>query len=188
MANVGMKGLQYAILNKNGTTYDEVKTMGGAISASISPNFAEASLYCDDTMKEYISSFQSATVSLTVDDDDDQVFSELLGKTIDPITGVVSSNVNDNPPYVAFGYVVTKIKNNVQKWRSQFFPKIKFKPFIPEAKTKGDSVEFSTITVEGMTIANDTGIWEMHVECDTETEAFEKLREFFVDGEIEDER
>ena len=182
MASVGMKGLRYALLNTTGTTYGIPKIMGGAINASISPNFAEASLYADDTLKEYISSFQSATVSLTVDDDDDAVFSELLGKTIDDETGVVSSNINDNPPYVAFGYIVTKIKNNVQKWRAQFFPKIKFKPFVPEASTKGDSIEFSPITIEGMTVANDIGIWESHIEVASEADAIEELENFFKNG------
>jgi len=180
MANVGMKGLRYALLNTNGTTYGIAKTMGGAISASVSPNFAEASLYADDAMKEYVSSFQSATVSLTVDDDDDTVFAELLGKTIDEETGVISSSINDNAPYLGFGYIVTKIKNNVQKWRAQFFPKIKFKPFVPEAKTKGDSVEFSPITIEGMTVANDLGIWESHIEVASEAEALEELEKFFA--------
>lgn len=180
MASVGMKGLRYALLNPDGVTYGETKTMGAAISASISPNFAEASLYGDDALKEYISSFQSATVSLAVDDDDDKIFAELLGKTIDETTGIVSSSINDFPPYLGFGYIVTKIKNGQRKWRAQFFPKIKFKSFVPEAKTKGDSIEFSTITVEGMTIATDLGIWESHIEVASEAEAIEELENFFV--------
>lgn len=179
MANVGMKGLRYALLNTNGTTYSIPKTMGGAISASISPNFAEASLYCDDTMKEFTSSFQSATISLSIDDDDDAVFAELLGKTIDPVTKVVSSSINDFAPYIGVGYVVSKIKNGVQKWRSQFFPKVKFKPFVAEAKTRGESVEYNTISVEGITIANDEGIWEMHAEFPSESEAIAELDNFF---------
>lgn len=95
---------------------------------------------------------------------------------------VVSSSINDNPPYVGFGYVVTKIKNNVQKWRAQFFPKIKFKPFVPEASTKSDSIEFSPITIEGMTVANDIGIWESHIEVASEADAIEELENFFASG------
>ena len=159
--------------------------MGGAINASVSPNFAEASLYADDMLKEYVSSFQSATVSLGLDHDDDQVFAELLGKTIDPITKIVSSSINDIPPYIGFAYIVPQIKSGVGKWRAQFFPKVKFKPFIPEAKTRGDSIEFAPITVEGITIANDLGIWEQHLDVVSESQALAELENFF--GQIEEE-
>ena len=173
-----MRRLQYAILNLDGT-YGVPKMMGGAIGASISPNFAEASLYSDDTLKEYISSFQSATISLTVDDDDDKIFAQLLGKNYDEVTKLVSSSVNDTSPFVGISYITNKIQNNIQRWRSQFFPKVKFKPFIPEAKTKGDSIEFSPITIEGLTLANSLGIWETHLDTGAETEAILEANRFF---------
>ena len=177
-----MRHLKYALLSADGKSYGPAKAMGGAISASISPNFAEASLYCDDSMKEYISSFQSAEVSLSIDDDDDAVFAELLGKKINTETGIISSDINNLSPYLGFAYIVSKIKNGTQKWRSQFFPKVRFKPFVPEAKTQGDSVEFSTITVEGITLANNIGIWESHIDVNSEAEAIEKLEKFFKPG------
>lgn len=181
MAQIGMKTLKYALLGTNETTYTTLpKTMGAAISASVTPNFAEASLYADDRLQEYVQAFQSATVSLGVDNDDDVVFAELLGKTIDTASGIVSSNINDNPPYVGFGYIVTKIKNNVPRFRVQFFPKIKFSPFIPDATTKGETIEFGTVTVEGTTVANVLGVWESHLEVATESEAIAALDEFFV--------
>jgi phi13 family phage major tail protein len=180
MANLGMKYLRYAILNEDDTTYGTIKTMGRAISASVSPNIAEGSLYADDKTAEYATAFQSAAVTLGVDDDDDATFAELLGKSYDEATKIVSSSIDDNPPYVGFGYIVSKIKNNLRKYRAQFFTKMKFKPFIPESKTKGDSIEFGTPSVEGLTIANNAGIWESHVEKDTETEAITALDAFFV--------
>jgi phi13 family phage major tail protein len=180
MASIGMKRIRYALLSADGTTYGTIKTMGRAVSASISPNIAEASLYSDDAVSEYVAAFQSATVTLGLDDDDDAIFAELLGKSYDEATKIVCSSINDSPPYVGFGYIITKIKNNVQKFRAQFFTKIKFKPFVPESATKADSIEFATPSVEGVTIANDAGIWESHVEKDTETEAITALDAFFV--------
>ena len=99
MANIGLKYLKYATLNEDGT-YKIPKKFGAAINAQISLNKAEASLYGDNQLIEYASVFQSAAISLGVDDDDDTVFAEVLGKTVNPVTGVVSSSINDFAPYV----------------------------------------------------------------------------------------
>lgn len=120
MANIGLKYLKYAKL-KEDNTYDIPKSFGAAINAQISLNTAEASLYGDNQLIEYASTFQSANVSLEVDDDDDTVFAEVLGKTINTETGVVSSGINDSAPYVGISYIVSKIKNGTRKFRAQFF-------------------------------------------------------------------
>lgn len=50
----------------------------------------------------------------------------------------------------------------VKKYRVEFFPKIKFKPFITDAKTKGDNLEFITPSVEVTIFENDNGYWKKH--------------------------
>ena len=77
---------------------------------------------------------------------------------------------------------MSKIKNGIRKFRAQFFPKIQFKPFIPEASTKGESLEFKTVTVEGLTIPNALGIWESHIDVATEEEAIFESEKFFESG------
>ena len=52
--------------------------------------------------------FKSGTLTAGIDEDDDAIFAELLGKTVDEETGVVVSNVNDVPIYVGFGHIVPK--------------------------------------------------------------------------------
>ena len=184
MANIGMQGMKYALLVTDGevaeTTYSEAKGFIGAISASITPNSAEASLYGDDKMLEYSSSFQNATVSLTVADDNDEVFADLLGRKKEDATGRYRSNINDVAPYVGFGYIVSKMINGQTKYRAQFFPKMKFKVFVPEASTKGENLEFKTITVEGMTMPNKYGDWEAHIDVDSLTVAQEELNKYFT--------
>jgi phi13 family phage major tail protein len=178
MANIGMRNLKYAILKADGS-YETPVIMGAAIGATVTLNVAEASLYGDDHMIEYASAIQNAGISLTVDDDDDTVFAELLGKTIDPQTNIVSSSINDAPPYVGFGYIVNKVKNGVQKWRAQFFQKVQFKPFIPESATKGKSLEFKTVSVDGTSVPNSLGVWEAHIDVATEAAAITALGNFF---------
>ena len=180
MASIGLKNFKYAKLNEDGKTYGEIKTLAGAIECKVTLDLSEASLYADDTLKEQVSLFKSGTLTAGIDDDDDSVFAELLGKTVDEQTGVVTSNTEDLPIYVGFGHIVSKIVNGEKKYKVEFFPKVKFKPFIPDSKTKGDSLEFTTPSVEATIFENDNGDWEKHSVCDTESEANTLLESFFV--------
>ena len=180
MASIELKNFKYAKLNEDGKTYGEIKTLAGAIESKVTLDLSEASLYADDTLKEQISLFKSGTLTAGIDDDDDSVFAELLGKTVDEETGVVTSNSEDTPIYVGFGHIVSKIVNGEKKYKVEFFPKVKFKPFIPDSKTKGDSLEFTTPSVEATIFENDNGDWEKHSVCSTESEANTLLESFFV--------
>ena len=180
MASIGLKNFKYAKLNEDGKTYGEIKTLAGAIESKVTLDLSEASLYANDTLKEQVSLFKSGTLTAGIDDDDDSVFAELLGKTVDEQTGVVTSNSEDTPIYVGFGHIVSKIVNGEKKYKVEFFPKVKFKPFIPDSKTKGDSLEFTTPSVEATIFENDNGDWEKHSVCDTESEANTLLESFFV--------
>ena len=180
MASIGLKSFKYAKLNEDGKTYGEIKTLAGAIESKVTLDLSEASLYANDTLKEQVSLFKSGTLTAGIDDDDDSVFAELLGKTVDEQTGVVTSNTEDLPIYVGFGHIVSKIVNGEKKYKVEFFPKVKFKPFIPDSKTKGDSLEFTTPSVEATIFENDNGDWEKHSVCDTESEANTLLESFFV--------
>ena len=184
MANIGMQNMKYALLITEGegaeTTYQTAKEFVGAISASITPNSAEASLYGDDKLMEYSSSFQNATVSLSAADDNDEVFADLLGRKKEATTERYRSNINDVAPYVGFGYIVSKMINVKTKYRAQFFPKMKFKPFVPEASTKGENLEFKTITVEGVTMPSRWGDWESHIDVDSLSAAQEELNKYFT--------
>ena len=57
---------------------------------------------------------------------------------------------------------------------------MKFKPFVPEASTKGENLEFKTITVEGMTMPNKYGDWESHIDVDSLAAAKSELDKYFT--------
>ena len=183
MAGIGLKSFKYAKLNSDGT-YGPVKTLAGAIECKVSLDLSEAVLYSDDVIKEQVSVFKSGTLTAGIDDDNDEVFAELLGKSVDAETGVVTSNVNDVPIYVGFGHIVPKMVGGALKYKVEFFPKMKFKPFMTDAKTKGDSLEFTTPSVEATIFENDDGDWEKHKVYDTESEANTALEGFFVQSEV----
>ena len=184
MAGIGLKRFKYAKLNDDGKTYGQVKTLSGAIECKVTLDLAEASLYSDDALKEQVSMFKSGTLTAGIDEDDDAIFAELLGKTVDEETGIVTSNVSDEPIYVGFGHIVPKLVNGKRKYKVEFFPKMKFKPFIADAKTKGDNLEFTTPSVEATIFENDDGDWEKHKVYDTESEANTALDGFFVQSEF----
>lgn len=187
MAGIGLKNFKYAKLNSDGATYGTVKTLAGAIECNVTLDLSEASLYADDALREQVSLFKSGTLTAGIDDDDDTVFAELLGKTVDQQTGVVTSNSEDTPIYVGFGHIVPKMVGGAKKYKVEFFPKVKFKPFITDAKTKGDNLEFTTPSVEATIFENDNGDWEKHAVCDTETEANTLLASFFVSSSQDEE-
>ena len=183
MAGIGLKSFRYAKLNEDGKTYGEVKTLAGAIECKVTLDLSEATLYADDVLKEQVSLFKNGTMTAGIDDDDDEIFAELLGKTIDEETGAVTSNVNDTPIYVGFGHIIPKMLGGKRKYKVEFFPKMKFKAFMVDAKTKGENLEFTTPSVEATIFENSDGDWEKHVVCDTEAEANEKLIGYFTQSE-----
>ncbi len=155
-----------------------------SINFKIYSNFLKT-FYIYTVTREQISLFKIGILIAGIDDDDDAIFAELLGKTVDEETGVVTSNSEDTPTYVGFGHIVPKMVGGVKKYKVEFFPKIKFKPFITDAKTKGDNLEFTTPSVEATIFENDNGDWEKHNVYDTETAANTALTGFFVQKESE---
>ena len=68
MAKIGLSNLIWSRLTAeadNGTpTYDGAKTLGKAVSASVSITNNSATLYADDVLAESDTSFQSGTITL----------------------------------------------------------------------------------------------------------------------------
>lgn len=186
MAQIGLRHFKYSKLSSD-NKYSGPSVLAGAIEAKMSPNIAEAELYSDDTLKESVKEFTKGTLTLTIDEDDDKVFAPLLGHHVDEETGEVIRAKDDTAPYVGFGRVIVKIVNNVKKYKAEFFPKVQFKPFITDGKTKGESIEFSTPSVEGTvyTVTETVDgvakeVWEHHNTFDTDEEAQAYLDELMA--------
>lgn len=176
MAQIGLRHYKYSPIDENGK-YTGVNKMVGAIESKPSLNVATGELYADDQVVESVDEITKGSLNLTVADDDDTIFAPLLGRKTTEAGEVISSS-DDIAPYVGFGQVLVKIVNGARKYKAEFFPKVKFKPFVPEGKTKGENIEFSTASVEGtifvtdMTIDNETvSVYERHQTFDTDEEA-----------------
>ena len=156
MANIGLTNIWYSLLTEaadGSPLYNGAKQLGKAVSCSTSITNNEAKLYGDDTLAESDTSFSNGTITLGVTDDDDTVFSELLGHTI--INGAVIKAATDAAPYVGVGRIVTKMVSGVYKYKVEFLYKVKFSEPSRDENTKGESIEFSTPSIEGIIAALD---------------------------------
>ncbi len=172
MAKIGLKNIRYAVLDVSDDSYGTPASAGKGVSCSVSVNSNDAKLFADDALAESDSTFSSANVSMVIDDDRLDVLAALLGRTPDGTTGEVVRKADDIAPYVGLGRVVTKIVDGSKKYKAEFVCKVKFKEPNQEEATKGDGVEFNTVTLEGDASTLSDGLtWSKTNSFDTLAEA-----------------
>lgn len=163
MAKVGLNNFRYGILTEaaDGTpSYDGAHKPAKAISCNVSITNNSAKLYADDGLAESDTSFQGGTVTIGVDDDNDQVMADMLGHTISQ-DGEMIRNANDAAPYIGFGRILVKMVNGVYKYKVEFLYKTKFSEPSQENNTKGENLEFGTSTLEGLISQLANGDWSI---------------------------
>lgn len=148
MATIGLDKLFYAKIteDKDGNeTYAAPAQLAKAMTADLSVELAEATLYADDGASEIVKEFKSGTLSLGVDDLGGSVASDLTGAVIDS-NGVVISTAEDGGDPVAVGF---RAKKSNGKYRYFWLYRVKFGIPATALATKGDSITFNTPTIEG---------------------------------------
>ena len=148
MATIGLDKLYYAKITEaeNGDeTYGTPIQLAKAISADLSVELAEATLYADDGTAEVAKEFKSGTLSLGIDDIGNVEASDLTGATIDKNNVVVSVSEDNGSP-VAIGFRAKKANG---KYRYFWLYRVVFGIPATNLATKGDSITFSTPTIEG---------------------------------------
>lgn len=157
MARIGLKNFRYSLLDEN-EKVKEPKTLGKAIDCKVSLELNSAELYGDDGLCESDYTFNKGTVTITVDDDDDTILAPLLGHAISEDGEIVRKDT-DVAPYIAFGRILTKIVGGVYKYKVEYLSKVKFKDTMPDEATKGKSIEFTTVSIEGSVMRKTDGEW-----------------------------
>lgn len=148
MATIGLDKLYYAKIteDENGNeTYASPVQLAKAMTADLSVELAEATLYADDGASEIVKEFKAGTLSLGVDDIGASTASDLTGATIDA-NGVVVSTSEDGGEPVAVGF---RAKKSNGKYKYYWLYRVKFGIPATNLATKGDSITFSTPTIEG---------------------------------------
>ena len=148
MATIGLDKLYYAAItdDENGEEiYGTPTQLAKAISAELSVELAEATLYADDGAAEIVKEFKNGTISLGVDDIGSTTAAALTGVTVDK-NNVVVSNSEDGGNPVAVGF---RAKKSNGKYKYYWLYRVKFGIPATNLATKGDSITFSTPTIEG---------------------------------------
>lgn len=148
MATVGLDKLYYSKITEatDGTeTYATPVLLAKAIKSDLSVDLAEATLYADDGVATVVKEFKSGKLSLGVDDIGTTSAEDLTGAVIDE-NGVLISASEDGGSPVAIGFRAKKANG---KYRYFWIYKVIFGVPATNLETKGDSIKFSTPTIEG---------------------------------------
>lgn len=148
MATIGLDKLHFSKIteDENGNeTYGTPTIFAKAISADLSIELNEATLYADDGQAEVVKEFKGGTISLGIDDIGHDVAAELIGATIDK-NGVLISGSEDSAKPVAIGF---RAKKSNGKYKYYWLYRVLFGIPATNLATKGDSISFSTPTIEG---------------------------------------
>lgn len=148
MATIGLDKLYYSKITEDESgneTYGKPSVLAKAMTAELSVELAEATLYADDGAAEVVKEFQSGTLSLGVADIGPTVAADLTGATVDD-NGVLVSASEDGGDPVAVGFRAKKANG---KYRYFWLYRVIFGIPATNLTTKGESIEFSTPTIEG---------------------------------------
>ena len=176
MAKIGLNNFRYSVLTEgaDGTpTYAGAKKPAKAVSCSVEITNNNATLYADDGLAESDTSFQSGTVAMGIDEEDQTTMAELLGHTV--TDGEMVRNADDVAPYVGFGRIIVKMVGGVYKYKVEFLHKVKFSEPNQEDTTKGENIEFGTSTLNGVVAKLANGDWSKTQTFTTKAEAISYL-------------
>ena len=179
MAKIGLKYPVYALATETTTaiSYASGAVLAKAISANIKIDVNNVNLYADDGIAEIDRSFKGGTITLNADDLSDAVKVALLGYTEGAAADAgisskeMSAGSSTTPATVGFGFYGKRIKSGVASWRAIWLKKVQFAEPAEDAKTKGESVEFQTPTLEGTILLAADGLWKEEGTFSSETNA-----------------
>jgi phi13 family phage major tail protein len=167
MAKVGLSNLHYAKLVQDiitGVVYETTVKVTGLITANITAASSSATLYADNGPAETASTLGEVRLSIEVSELPVVVAADWLGHTVDG--GIMKSNVGDSAPYIAVMFEGLKSNNS-----KRFVKLLKGKAQEPEDnyKTKGESIEFQSQTIELVFVKRDfDGDWKHTADEDHE--------------------
>lgn len=179
MAKIGLK---YPVAAKYASgSYSGGKVLGKAISASAKISYSEAKLYADDVLAESVKEFQGGSLTLGLDEMEDDTEVLLFGHTkttgSDGKADELVANAEDMGAYVGVGFYGTRIKDHVRSYKAIWYTKVQFKDPEESQNTRGENTTFSTYSIEGDLLRDDRGDWRKSAVFTTEAAAVAWLNE-----------
>ena len=188
MASIGLRNAKYNQIDYTTKKYKAlinslVPVLGRLIDAKITEDRNNTTLRADDIIAEKDLSFKGGTVNITVDDVTDEVYAELKGITISEDKEVTDNSENEAPE-IGYGHIVTKIYKVVKSFKVEFLPRIQITKITADRKTKGESIEYNTVSIEANLMELEEEINGMKVGDWKKVKSFETLAEAqtYLDG------
>lgn len=180
MARIGLLKPRIAKYAATGTTvtYSSGTILAKAIDHDLTLNNADpVILYADDGAAESVGGFSSGTLTVTVDELPIEIAATIFGIELEtstqPAGSIITFDDDAEPPYLGYGVIVPKIRNNVKSWMAVLLTKVKFSIPGEAYATKGETVEFGTPQLTA-TVARDDTVkhgWRKWAEFGTEEAA-----------------
>ena len=151
MPAIGFDRLYYSKITEdlNGDeTYGTPLSMSKGMTAALEIETNEATLFADDSAAEVVKEFKNGKLTLGISDIGAAVACDLIGVVIDD-NGVGISQSEGMAPPVAVGFRA-KLSNG--KYRYYWIYRVIFGIPSTNLQTKGDTITFSTPTIEGMIV------------------------------------
>lgn len=180
MASIGLRNAKYNKIDHTTKKYaalteSMVPVLGRLIDAKITEERNSTTLRADDIIAEKDNSFKGGTVNITVDDVTDEVYADVKGCALNEKE--VTDNSGDITPEIGYGHIVTKIYKGVKSYKVEFLPRIQINKITADRKTKGESIEYNTVSIEATLMELEEEINGMKIGDWKKTETFETLTE-----------
>lgn len=151
MASIGLRNAKYNQIDYTTKKYKAltdsiVPVLGRLIDAKLNENKNNTELRADDIVVEKDKSFKKSTVNITVDDVTDEVYADVKG--CENKEGEITENSGDESPELGYGHIVTKVYKGVKSYKVEFLPRIQITKITADRKTKGESIEYNTVSIE----------------------------------------
>lgn len=180
MAYVGLAYIVMAQLESfsNGKPmYKNGFVAGEAISADITPNYNEGSLYGNNRQVEYAKEFKQADIKLGLTRLPVIASEVLYGHTLSDDKKEVIYKTDDNSSYVGTGLYVDEIIDGKRQYVASWIYKVKYNETSEAYATKGDSIEFKTPSLEGKALGIENKQWRTTKVFENEDDAIAWLKE-----------
>ena len=162
----GVEKAYYAILKEDGVTpkYGTVHYLPGLREISVAAKEEQATIYAENRLYDSENSLGEIEVTLDFASIDTADYAALFGKKIAKNGGIIESS-SDQPPYIVL-MVEKTLSGGVKEYLTLF----KGKLAIPEdkAKTKEGKTEYQTMSLNGIFMPLDNGMWKHSVKTTDE--------------------
>lgn len=162
----GVEKAYYSILSEEGATptYETAKYLPGLREISVTANEEQATIYAENRLYDSENSLGEIEVTLDFASIDTKDYVALLGKKVATDGGIIES-ADDQPPYIAL-MVEKTLSGKVKEYMTLFKGKLS----IPEdkAKTKEGKTEYQTVSLSGLFMPLENGIWKHSVKTTDE--------------------